>query len=209
YWGNFVDVAPIGVWISVVLVVAGSRQRPWFAALLMAVVVPHQLVPYKVWRFVHPALWLWMVLAAVGWRSVVAGLKPTVKALLLAALLLGCAASWMGEGIWKTTWLHHQGGSDAVSLSRALNRAYLHVGTLERPSLVVQAALPQAGAPGAALMGHDVVVRHPMGRRLNPETMKGADLWILREVDGRKPFPTWPRLWRDSKTGLVVVGRPK
>lgn len=205
YLTNWGQVAPVFAWVSAPFAVLAARKNPLLAATLIAVVLPHQLVPYKVWRFLHPALWLWLALVAVGWSHL--RVRRAVKTALAVCVLVGACASWVSQGVWQTTWLHHQGGAEAVGLSRALNRAYLAVSAGPAPQKVAQAVVPQAAAPGAALLGHSCGALHPLGQRVPPAELRAVDLWILRD-DG-KALRTWPRVWRDPATDVAVLRRPK
>lgn len=174
-----------------VLAAIGAVRAPLLGLVVLAVLVPHQLVPYKVWRFLHPAMPAMVVLAAVGSVRVVErvarGRRAPTLALAAAGLALVLAASLRAgarEGVWRTTWLYNEGGSAAVDAARGLSRAYLELGRRERLDAVVQAVLPGAAAPGVSSLGHDVPVVHVLdGDRLAPGA--GPEVWwIVRDPDG-------------------------
>lgn len=190
YLAHFALAMPVGVVLLPALAIFGARTAPLLLLLLLAVVLPHQLVPYKVWRFLHPALWLLLILSGVGVGVAADALAPRlrdVRMRRLAAIMLivvgaaGAAAAMAGETLWQTTWLWHQGGAEAVERSRALNAAALRISALSPPpARCLQAVLPREAAPGAALFGHSLEVLHPLGgSRPDGAALRAVDCFVL------------------------------
>lgn len=217
YLAHFALAMPVGVVLLPGLAVFGARKAPMLLLLLLAVVLPHQLVPYKVWRFLHPALWLLLVLSGVGVgvaadalekRLVDVRVRRLVAIMLLLAAAAGAAAATAGETLWQTTWLWHQGGAEAVERSRALNAAALRISALAPPpARCLQAVLPREAAPGAALFGHDLRVVHPLGGpRPDAAALRSVDCFVLPAEAGEPParfvavpgpeLPAGVRVWR-------------
>jgi hypothetical protein len=153
-------------------------------------------------------------LAAVGAVLVlsrVAHARPRIALAgsAVAALLAATALAWVRPSIWKTTWLHNQGGAEAVKRSRGLNRAYLELSRQPRVPRVAQSVLPQNAAPGHALLGHDVEVVHLLGGR-QPLPSSAAMLWITflpREHDASfAASPGVQVVWRDPQGPVVILG---
>jgi hypothetical protein len=196
--------------LVVLLALIGIVRAPALGVVLLAIVLPHQLVPYKVWRFLHPALVLGLVMGVVGACDLIRFAHARHRRLgLVAALMIG---GWFGAGsvrasmqerIWETTWLYNQGGMDAVHASRGLNRAYLELGRRERIDAVVQAVLPPSAAPGLALLGHDAVIVHPRGPG-HTASVEGVKWWIVRDADGRRSFGPDARVWIDPETSVAI-----
>ncbi len=222
YWAHFGEAAPGLRWLLLPLALVGARRAPSLGLLAAAVLLPHQLVPYKVWRFVHPGLWLVVTLAAIGAvhaaavaselakqrtgpsAGVARGARLWAAALTLSALV-AVPWSWRDGGVWRTTWLHHQGGDDAVVRSRGINRAYLAAGQTRDLRQLVQAVLPEAAAPGLALLGHPARVLHPVGARAGPGALAGSDAWVIPDGPGRTLLPGAPRVFRDPASGVALV----
>lgn len=223
YWTQFGQAAPGLRWASLPLLLVGARRAPWLAVALLGVVLPHQWVPYKVWRFLHPALWLWLCLAAIGldalvdhisraWRTrrppaTAVRSAPQGSTTLLATILgcvLVCGVAWQDGGVWRTTWLFHQGGAEAVRRSRGLNRAALAASELSEVRRVLQAVLPEAAAPGHALLGHDVEVLHALGKRVDRSALLDRDTWFVVDGPLGRTHPERPRLLRDWASGVAL-----
>jgi GPI mannosyltransferase 3 len=199
-------------WMGPVLVactMAGLRRTTPLALIMLAVVVPHQALSYRVWRFLHPALPLLVILAGVGLGTLMerlSGMRPRWRAGLLAGVtglgLLEIRAALGREAPWATTWLFAHGGMDIVERSRALNLAYLELSAHRSPRRVAQAVLPAAASPGYALLGHDIPVSPVLDAGLDPLHATEVDVWVVPLPLG----PTDPELelvWSDA---LGVVG---
>lgn len=189
----------------VLLAVAGARRSWLLAAVLCAIVIPHQLIELRVWRFLHPAQ-PWLVLLAVG--SVDVHLRRRSSASVRAALGMGFALAVAvsivaaQRGVWSTTWLYNQGGWAAVERSRGLHWAALVVSAGPVPTGLVQTVLPRVAVPGRALLGHDCPWLDP------PQDAAGwstVSHWII----GPGPTPAgWDVLARDPATDVAVLVRP-
>lgn len=209
FWLAMNILAPVLVGLAL----WGARRCPGLALVVLAVVVPHQLIPYKVWRFMHPALPALVVLAAIGAADAIQRLRaarPAAAAALSVTLGLTAAASatisWGTQSLWKTTWLYNQGGGAAVALSRGVNRAYLaasrrHVGTL------AETVLPSAASPGLALLGQNARVLYPLDRPGDRAALPSAGTWIVFEQDPHSTAPGFRRIWRDTDTGVALYQR--
>ncbi len=213
YWAHFGDAVPVLRWLSLPLLLLGSRRVPWLACAFVAIALPHQLLPYKVWRFLHPALWLWLCLTGVGVAELFAQLAASrgasrsrrVAALVAVVTTAACGFAWHDAGVWRTTWLYHQGGDEAVRRSRGLNRATLVASRLPRIRRVVQAVLPEAAAPGHALLGHDAAVLHPLGARVPRGALLDRDVWFVVDGPDVHARPAGGRLlMRDWDSGVAV-----
>ncbi len=178
------------VWPALVaLALVGATRAPVLGAVFVVTVASHQLVPMRIWRALHPALWLLPVLAGIGGSWLAARLRDRGRPRrpwLALGLALCLASTWVAvrdETLWRTTWLWNQGGAEAVDLSRALNRAALAVSAGPPVRTVLQAVLPAAAAPGHALFGHDVTLLQPLGASpgLDPRAVREADVWIVRD----------------------------
>jgi len=204
-------------WLALLLTVfavIGARRSPALAIVFLAVVVPHQLVPYRVWRFVYAASVILVPLAAVGLvlmlsRVAHARARLALAGSAVAALLSATVLAWTGPSIWQTTWLYNQGGPEAVERSRGLNRAYLELSRQPRVPRVAQSVLPQNAAPGHALLGHDVEVVHLLGGR-RPLPSSGAMLWITFLPQGHDASFAASQgvqvVWRDPEGPVVILG---
>ena len=178
------------------LALIGARHQPALGLAMAAFLIAHQALPYRVFRFLHPGLWLVLVLAAIGAAHAAAALRhglgdqarPPVRTRIALggvalAGLMATAEAWRDDAIWQTTWLWHHGGHEAVERSRALNRAALAMSAEPPARVLVQAVLPAAAAPGHVLFGHDVQLRHPLGRSMSAAQIRSADAWILASDD--------------------------
>lgn len=176
---------------------------------LLAFFVPHQLLEYRVWRFVQPGLPLWLILAAMGFTNLYERVaSPWTRPLLVLGLGLGLASTttaYATESLWQTTWLHNQGGQQGVEASRALHRAYLFLSAHPDRRDFVNGVLPRAGAPGRAFLGHEVQVAHPLGRGPAP----AFERYVLPadQLDATRAAGL-ELLWRDPKGVVVIVQRP-
>jgi hypothetical protein len=209
-WLSMDLVAPLLIGLGVV----GGFRRPELAVVLLAIVIPHQLVPYKVWRFLYPAQTLMFVLAVIGGAELVRQASARTRNLgmgvgLVLGLwtLAGCVRASVKESPWQTTWLFNQGGAEAVALSRGVNLAYLELGRRERLQGVVQTVLPHAAAPGLALLGNDVPVVHPLGASVDRAAVEHADAWIVRDEAG-SGLDARLREWRDPQSGVAIYPPP-
>ncbi|MEY3015586.1 MAG: hypothetical protein RIT45_4321 [Pseudomonadota bacterium] len=193
YAAHFALAMPVAAFLLPALAALGARRAPALALVTLIVIASHQAVPYKVWRFLHPALWLCAVLAGVGVAELLArwptsSLRRPLLTALAAALLLGGVAAWRAETIWQTTWLWHQGGAQVVERSRGLNRMALAIAALPSPpQRCVQAVLPEAAAPGHALFGHDLAMVHPLGRKTPGFTLQTVDCLLVAPDAGEPP----------------------
>jgi hypothetical protein len=201
------------------LVAWGGRRALWLSIPAAALVLSHQVLPYRVWRFLHPALPLLIGAGAMGAARISSqlGKRSTAYARLGAILLLGTALfsageSWVERSLWKTTWLYNEGGMLAVRASAALNEALLwcsaRVGDASSPaSKIAQWALPGAGFPGLAFVGADVIVDSPLGEGRPPAVPQPGELWIVPE-QGRKQVERQGFLWvHDVSGGYIVAQR--
>jgi hypothetical protein len=216
YWDHFIVTSDVAAPLLLTLGLIGGLKHRGLALVFLAVIVPHQLVPYKVWRFIYPATVILFVLATLGGARLVAAAhqRDAKRAQLVAVglglwMLLGSVRTSINESIWQTTWLHNQGGDEAVAASRGLNRAYLELGKREQLRGVVQTVLPRNGAPGMALLGHDVPTIHPLGTRVPQAPIEVAEFWIVREVDGQRLADPSLAVWRDEDSGVVIYPAPR
>lgn len=211
YARDFAEALGVLSWVLPILAVAGLRRAGAVGVLLLAVVLPHQLVPYRVWRFLHPALPLLVILSGVG-LSVLAATARSRGRRLAAALigsvgLLGIVEVVLAssrEAPWSTTWLHAHGGMDVVERSRGLNRAYLYLGNAPAPRRVAQAVLPAAGSPGYALLGHDIPVHTVLDRRLDQDEAAEIDVWIV-SLPLRGGPPGFELVWTDPIADVGIL----
>ncbi len=215
YWDHFWVSMGLAAPLILGLAIVGAWRRRALALVFLAVLVPHQLVPYKVWRFLHPAVVMLLLLAVLGAFAVVAALNERDRRLGAVAvaffgvwLVVGSVRSSLRERIWETTWLYNQGGEDAVTMSRGLNRAYLELGRRPHLAGVVQTVLPYNAAPGLALLGHDVPTVHPIGSDVSPTAVGVADHWIVRETHEGTPLPESAREWVDPGSGVAIYRAP-
>lgn len=222
YWEHFWSSMDLVAPLLLVLAVIGGVRHPGLGIALLSIVIPHQLVPYKVWRFLYPAQTLLFVLAVIGAaelarRAAMRGRSARLAVLTLVGgwALVGSVRASVDGALWKTTWLFNQGGESAVVLSRGLNRAYLELGRREHVGGVVQTVLPRNAAPGLALLGHDVPTVHPLGSEVDPVALEQADAWILRDEPptlGQRTRGNGldPRLrdWQDLETGVSIYRPP-
>ncbi len=213
YWRDLGLALP---WIGVpalVLAIVGARRVPLLGAVVLAVVVPHQLLDYRVWRFLHPALPLVVALAGIGVRDGLAALDARLRArgiagaralglLVAGAIAIATADAWRRGSPWETTWLFDRGGWAAVERARGIDLALLELGARPAPRRIAQAVLPAAATPGHALLGHDVEVVPLLDVGTAPPDV---DVWIMpRSI--RAP-PQLRELWVDREHDLVVLGR--
>ncbi len=196
--------------VVVAILSAWGLGRAWpIAVVFLSVVVPHQAIPYKVWRFVHPALPLLVVVAAVGLSSLSERLSARsrrglwVASLMVVAVELGWAA--VREAPWETTWLYAQGGRPAVERSRALNEAFLQVSAGPAPRRIAQAVLPAAASPGYALLGHDVPVHPVLDSPLDAAIAAEVDVWIVPIRDGAVVPSGFEISWRDPVSQVAIL----
>ncbi|MBC8070511.1 MAG: hypothetical protein IAG13_19420, partial [Deltaproteobacteria bacterium] len=120
---------------------------------------------------------------------------------LAAATLL----AWVRAAPWETTWLFDRGGWPAIVRARGLDRAMLELSRRPSPTRVVQAVLPAAGAPGLALLGHDVLLVHTIGAPPDPAVLATVDAWIVgpeQEVP-----PELERVFVDARSGVQLIVR--
>lgn len=211
YWDHFLVAMDVDAPLLLGLAVLGGFRHRGLALVLLAVLVPHQLVPYKVWRFIYPATVLLFALGALGAVELVRRvsgrwpkLGPVTPAVLAIWFVLGSTRANLDESIWETTWLHNQGGSDAVTASRGLNRAYLELGRKDALEGVLQTVLPRNAAPGMALLGHDVPTIHPLGTDVPQAPVETADYWIIREVEGAPTLDPKLREWSDPESKVAI-----
>lgn len=178
-------------WVGLPLLAAalvGARRAPTLAMAATAGWLAHHAVPLKVWRFVHPGLWLVLVLAAVGVARLGEGLavqrrRPAGLALVIG-WLAAAAFAWRGGGLWPTTWIWAMGGAEGVVRSRGVAGAWITLSaTHPRPRSILQLAVPAGAAPGRALLGLDAAVRHRAGAPLLRSDFDDADAWVLAAVD--------------------------
>jgi hypothetical protein len=195
--------------------VAAGRRGLAIALVMVAVVLPHQLVAYRVWRFVHPALPLLVLWGAVGVDRLASRVSEATRrrGLALAAIALLIEVGWATarQAPWTTTWLYDRGGIEAIERSRGLNRAYLALSGRPAPHAIDQAVLPASASPGYALLGHDVVVFTSRDARPTPTEAAGVDV-IIAPGDafaGRSPPPGFAVIWRDDVAGIVIESRPR
>src|SRR5690606_14794882 len=66
YWDGFTDTGGSLRFGLLLAAVVGLRRSKLVGIVFLAIVVPHQWVEVRVWRFLHPALPLLVVLAAWG-----------------------------------------------------------------------------------------------------------------------------------------------
>jgi GPI mannosyltransferase 3 len=212
YWRDLGLALPgLGIAVLAFALVA-ARRHAWLLAVVVAVVLPHQLVAQRQWRFLHPALPLLIVLAALGAAVILSGLAQrgrlgAARWLGLALALAVAAATvlaWVRGAPWETTWLFDRGGWAAVQRARGLDRAMLALSSRSAPSLLVQAVLPGPGAPGAALLGHDVPVAHTVGAPQDAEQLAAADAWIVGPEQETPAELTVVMVDPDSGVQLVV-----
>lgn len=213
YWRDLGLALP-GLGVALLaLGVAAVRREVWLAATILAVVVPHQLIAHREWRFLHPALPLALVLAVLGARIVLVALADGGRAVIARriafALVVATAAAtvlaWARGAPWETTWLFDRAGWPAVVRARGLDRAMLALSARPAPTLVVQAVLPGPAAPGAALLGHDVPVAHVVGVAQDPAALERADAWIVGpELEAP---PELELVFEDADSGVRVYVR--
>lgn len=211
YWRDLGLALP-GLGIALVgLGIAAVRREGWLALVVLAVVLPHQLVAHREWRFLHPALPLVVVLATLGARIVLEAIAGTARGgrarrIGLAVAIATAAATalaWVRGAPWETTWLFDRGGWPAIVRARGLDRAMLELSARPAPTLVVQGVLPGPGAPGAALLGHDVPVAHVVGTSPDAESLADADAWIVGSEQEVPPELTV--VFSDPKSGVQLV----
>jgi GPI mannosyltransferase 3 len=213
YSRDFVHALGLLALLLPLLAVLGSRRTGTLAIVLLAVVVPHQLLSYRVWRFLHPALPLLVVLAGLGLAALSSQLRSRrprlLPWLLLTAASLGLLEVSLAvrrEAPWATTWLYAHGEMTVVERSRGLNRAYLALSSAPAPRAIAQAVLPAAASAGYALLGHRVPIHSVLDRPLDPSEVDDVDTWIV----------TWPVadppaeltvLWADPVAGVAIYRR--
>ena len=179
------------------LALLGGRGAWWVALPAAAMILSHQVLSYRVWRFIHPALPMLLVAAALGGvevaRRVHSRSSPSrwaLRGLVSATALWSVVTTWAGETIWSTTWLFNQGGAAAVEASRGLNAALLEASpTLSSgptsPARVLQGVLPAPGAPGTAFLGRDLPLASPLGRTPARWDGQQTELWVVPDVAAR------------------------
>jgi hypothetical protein len=198
---------------ALALAAPGSRRAPALGAVVLAVVVPHQLLDYRVWRFLHPALPLLVVLAALGARALVVAIETragqraarAVVAVLAIATSSATLVAWRRGAPWQTTWLFDRGGWDAIERARGLCRAYLELSARPPPAVVLQSVLPAAAAPGHALLGHDAEVVPVLDAGLARYDATRADAWILHA--SQPTPPAMHEVWSDDVSGVRLLVR--
>jgi len=192
------------------------RKAPWVVAVVLAVVLPHQALDHREWRFLHPAMHLLIALAGIGvavtggWIASRSPPRIVHRSLVLATVLASCGTvvlAYARSSPWTTTWLFNQGRESAVGRSRGLNRAMLVLSAEPAPTAIVQAVLPGVAAPGAALLGHDVPVFHVLGHEIDPRALARADVWI---VGPEVPVPPDLEIaYEDVDTNVRMLVRPR
>jgi hypothetical protein len=205
----------------VVLLGAGAvagRRALWLLIPAAALVLSHQALPYRVWRFIHPALPLLVGVSAMGAVRILIYLdkrSPSYTrfgAILLAGTaLLSVGSSWVEGSLWKTTWLYNQGGMLAVRNSAGLNEALLWcsgrvVDEPGRGRKIVQWALPGAALPGLAFVGADVPIDSPLGQERPPAAPQPGELWVVPAA-GRNQLEHQGFQWRHDATGGLIVAQ--
>jgi GPI mannosyltransferase 3 len=213
YWRDLGLALPwIGI-AALVLAMVGTRRVPLLGVVVVAVVVPHQLLDYRVWRFVHPALPLLVALAAIGAHDLVAALDGRLRArglsgaravalVLAGGVAIATVDAWRQGSPWATTWLFDRGGWAAVERARGIDLALLELSARPAPRRIAQAVLPAAATPGHALLGHDVEVVPLLDTNAAPPDV---DVWIM-PTSIRAP-PQLRELWVDREHGVVVLAR--
>ncbi len=192
-------------------------------ASLALIVLPHQFIALKVWRFLYPAQSLLVIAAALGASSLAtfmsaghtemdrAATRVTARTRILRGIALTAALAGVGLGHvrrapWETTWLYDQAGWPAIERTRVTTQAYLWLSTRPAPTRVIQAVLPAVAVPGHVFLGHDVPVVHAAGRQPAREELVGADTWIL-EADAGYPDSV-REVWRSDDGTILIVQRP-
>ncbi len=219
------------LFVGALLVAASGRRGLFLVVPALALLIPHQLLSYRVWRFIHPAVVLLvgaaalggmrMMLAAQG-RSRAAGLS--FGGVVMAAAVASVFSSWTTGSLWKTTWLFNQGGAAAVEGSAQLNEALLWVaGDLSeeragsparQPSAdagssarqVVQWIVPRQGAPGLAFLGADVPLQSPIAAPPSAPRPSPEGWWIIPEAKSAAlSNQGFVVVHRGSSAGIVVM----
>lgn len=216
YWEHFSLAAPYLRIPLVLLTLAGIWRRPWWGLLLLAFWLPHQVLEYRVWRFIHPGLFLLVGCAACGLGLVVEEItkrqvkERTPKMLVLAACIgLSASAvdSTVNEGLWKTTWAYAMGGDEGISKMRAMNRAALWLSQQEDRGALINQLLPEGAAPGRALFGHAGPRVHVLsGKSAAPGSQ--VRTWLI-SVDSEQDAQGsgLAVLWRDPDGVALLVGK--
>ncbi|GEM_PF-6866652 len=177
---------PVPLLITCVLVGIAGRRARWLVVAASAFFLFHQLLPYRVWRFIHPGLPLVCGVIGIGYVRLLQWIRPrsprlarSSPLLFAAGLALSSAEAWSSGSLWQTTWLYNQGGAKAVSSSRELNMALLWCAGDHETKRVVQWLLPGAASPGQAFVGHDIPVLSPLGRPELAPVPRSGDRWIV------------------------------
>jgi GPI mannosyltransferase 3 len=215
YVRDFVHALGLLALVLPLLAVVGTRRAGTLAIVLLAVVVPHQLLAYRVWRFLHPALPLLVILASLGLGALCCWLRahrPRLLPWLLlttgSLVLLEVGLAVRREAPWSTTWLHAHGGMTVVERSRGLNRAYLALSAGPAPRAIAQAVLPAAASPGYALLGHPIPVYTLLDRPLDATEANDVEMWITRS--SHVPLTAELTLiWTDFVAGVEIYRRPR
>lgn len=201
-------LGPLAVALPILAGLATRRAAP-IVAVALAVLLPHQLLSYRVWRFIHPGVVVVVPLAGIGLATLVR-VRPRAKAVVLGLVAAASLAElgWATQrgAPWSTSWLFDRGGMEAVERSRSLNRALLEISGEPKPRAVAQAVLP-AGASGAyALLGHDVPLVPALDAPVSPQLAATVDVWI---VPTSPPPPGFERIWNDPVAGVEVHRRDR
>lgn len=207
YWRDLGLALP-GLGIAL-LAFAGSaaRREPWLVAVIAAIVLPHQLLEHRAWRFLHPALPLVVLAAAIGIDALLRRLRRPRPIAIAAGLAVSAAIvlAWLRGAPWETTWLFDRGGWSAIERARGLDRAMVALSRRDAPHVVVEAVLPGAGSPGLALLGHDAELLYVLDERPPPATLARVDAWI---VGPEQAVPDDLQLvYEDPRSGVRVVVR--
>jgi hypothetical protein len=197
------------------LAVLGSWRRPTWGLALLAFWLPHQLLEYRVWRFIHPGLFLLVACAAAGFDTLTRylegrGAGPKVRQLMVAAGFLVFTGSALragsSESLWRTTWAYEQGGAPAIEKMRGLNRAALWVSSQPDPGVTVNQVVPHAAAPGRALFGHLGPRLHLMSNPGQAGQAQAARMWILpAEAEAQVVSAGFRVVWKDPSDAVIVA----
>jgi len=96
----------------------GARRSPFLGWVILAIVIPHTLIPHKEWRYIYPAMPLIITLSGIGVTEVVAALnarltrpKPRFAVIAVSVLFFVCTSAAIA--IEFPGWRQHAGDIEA------------------------------------------------------------------------------------------------
>jgi len=81
-------------WPVIPFAFVGARRSPFLGWMVLAIVIPHTLIPHKEWRFIYPATPLLITLSGIGVAETVSALNARLKLRWSAFAVVGLSVGF-------------------------------------------------------------------------------------------------------------------